>query len=87
MREGGRGVERGREGKRVSVSKIQGGPCRERERVVGISQKSIQVLDMIVRKDQWGCVYQLQLAEDCTRLAPHRRPIMDDILMQIDGMF
>ena len=28
-----------------------------------------------------------QLAEDCTRLAPHRRPTMDDILMQIDGMF
>ena len=28
-----------------------------------------------------------QLAEDCTRLAPYRRPTMDDILMQIDGIF
>ena len=28
-----------------------------------------------------------QLAENCTKLAPHRRPTMDDILMQIDGMF
>ena len=28
-----------------------------------------------------------QLGENCTRLAPHERPTMDDILMQIDGMF
>jgi hypothetical protein len=31
--------------------------------------------------------WSYQLAENCTRLPPHKRPTMDEILMQIDGTF
>jgi hypothetical protein len=32
-----------------------------------------------------GWIYQL--AENCTRSSPHKRPTMDEILIQIDGTF